>query len=307
MATIWMDGEWHDRDTAKVSVFDHGLLYGDGVFEGIRVYAGKTFRLGDHLDRLYDCARAVDLAVPVEKAEFGRIIEEAVRRSGLKEAYIRPIITRGVGDLGIDPRKCERPTLIVIVDAISIWPSERYEQGLSVVTAGTPIPHRESLSPRVKSLNYLCHAMAKLEANNAGADEAIMLDSSGHVAEGTGQNVFVVKKAVLRTPPLSAGILAGITRQAVIELAIQAGHPVREELLNRFDIYTADEAFLTGTASEIAPIRQYDGRVIGAGRAGPITRDLMARFHRLVREGTPESRAQNPAPRVPPEPLVHRS
>jgi branched-chain amino acid aminotransferase len=286
MATIWIDGEWHDRASAKVSVFDHGLLYGDGVFEGIRVYSGKVFRLQEHLERLYDCAKAVDLVIPLAQEEFGRVIEEAVRRSGLQEAYIRPIVTRGVGDLGIDPRKCPTPTVIVIVDGISIWPPERYEQGLSVITAGTPIPHREALSPRVKSLNYLCHAMAKLEANNAGADEALMMDSSGHIAEGTGQNLFVLKRKVLRTPPLSAGILAGVTRAAVMELAVAAGLSVREELLNRFDVYTADEAFLTGTASEIAPIRSYDGRSIGSGKRGPVTKDLMARFSRLV-SGTP--------------------
>jgi branched-chain amino acid aminotransferase len=282
MATIWIDGEWHDRASARVSVFDHGLLYGDGVFEGIRVYNGKVFRLQEHLERLYDCAKAVDLVIPIAQDEFGRVIEETVRRSGLQEAYIRPIVTRGVGDLGIDPRKCPKPTVIVIVDGISIWPPERYELGLSVITAGTPIPHREALSPRVKSLNYLCHAMAKLEANNAGADEALMMDSSGHIAEGTGQNLFVLKRNVLRTPPLSAGILAGVTRAAVIELAVAAGLVVREELLNRFDVYTADEAFLTGTASEIAPIRSYDGRPIGSGKRGPVTRDLMARFKRLV-------------------------
>jgi branched-chain amino acid aminotransferase len=285
MATIWIDGEWHDRASAKVSVFDHGLLYGDGVFEGIRVYSGKVFRLGEHLDRLYDCAKAVDLTIPLAQDEFGRVIEEAVRRSGLVEAYIRPIVTRGVGDLGIDPRKCGKPTVIVIVDEINIWSPERYEQGLSVITAGTPIPHREALSPRVKSLNYLCHAMAKLEANNAGADEALMLDAAGHVAEGTGQNLFVLKRGLLRTPPLSAGILAGVTRAAVIELAGAAGIPVREDMLNRFDVYTADEAFLTGTASEIAPIRSYDGRPIGSGKTGPVTKDLMSRFKRLVCSG----------------------
>jgi len=283
MATIWIDGEWHTRETAKVSVFDHGLLYGDGVFEGIRVYAGKIFKLQEHLDRIYECAHAILLAIPMPKAEFGRVIEEAVRRAGMAEAYIRPIVTRGPGDLGIDPRNCGRPTMIVIVDAINIWSPERYAQGLSVITAGTPIPHRESLSPRVKSLNYLCHAMAKMEANFAGADEALMLDSSGHVAEGTGQNVFVVKKNVLRTPPLSAGILAGITRGVVMELARQAGHTVVEDMLNRFDIYTADEAFLTGSASEIAPIRCYDGRDIGSGKAGPVTQDLMARFTAYAR------------------------
>lgn len=283
MATIWIDGEWHTKDTGKVSVYDHGLLYGDGVFEGIRVYAGKVFKLPEHMDRLYECAHAVMLTIPMPKADFAAVILEAVRRSGMQDAYIRPVITRGPGDLGIDPRNCGRPTMIVIVDAINIWPAERYHQGLSVVTAGTPIPHRESLSPRVKSLNYLCHAMAKMEANIAGADEALMLDSSGHVAEGTGQNIFVVKKGILRTPPLHAGILSGITRAVVMELAGQAGHAVKEEMLNRFDIYTADEAFLTGSASEIAPIRSYDGRSIGSGKAGPITRDLMTRFGAYAR------------------------
>lgn len=284
MPTIWIDGEWHTRETGKVSVFDHGLLYGDGVFEGIRVYAGKVFKLQEHLDRLYDCAHAVLLDIPMPKAEFGKVIEEATRRFGEQEAYIRPIVTRGNGDLGIDPRNCGRPTMIVIVDGIKIWPAERYEQGLSVITAGTPIPHREALSPRVKSLNYLCHAMAKLEANVAGADEALMMDSSGHVAEGTGQNIFVVKGKVLRTPPLHAGILAGVTRGVVMELAAAAGLRVMEDMLNRFDIYTADEAFLTGSASEIAPIRSYDGRSIGSGKAGPVTRDLMARFQAYVRK-----------------------
>lgn len=283
MATIWIDGEWHDKDTAMVSVFDHGLLYGDGVFEGIRVYAGKVFKLQEHLDRMYDCARAVLLDVPMPKAEFGAVIVEAVKRSGLQEAYLRPIFTRGKGDLGIDPRNCGRPTMIVIVDIINIWPPERFEQGLAVVTAGTPIPHREALSPRVKSLNYLCHAMAKMEANCAGADEALMLDANGHVAEGTGQNIFVVKRGVLRTPPIYAGILEGVTRSVVMDLARQAGHTVKEEILNRFDVYTADEAFLTGTASEIAPIRSYDGRMIGAGKAGSITKDLMSRFKAYVR------------------------
>jgi branched-chain amino acid aminotransferase len=283
MPIIWIDGTWHDKDSGKVSVFDHGLLYGDGVFEGIRVYAGKVFKLPEHLDRLWESAHAVLMEIPMPKAELGRVIEEAVRRSGLQEAYIRPIVTRGVGDLGIDPRKCARPTIIVIVDEINIWTPERLDRGLAVITAGTPIPHREALSPRVKSLNYMSHAMAKLEANVAGADEALMLDASGHVAEGTGQNVFVVKRGVLRTPPLHAGILGGITRGVVIDLAREAGHEVREEQLNRFDIYTADEAFFTGTASEIAPIRSYDGRTVGAGRAGPVTKGLMARFHAYAR------------------------
>jgi branched-chain amino acid aminotransferase len=281
MTTIWLDGQWVDRDTAKVSVFDHGLLYGDGVFEGIRVYNGKIFRLKEHVNRFFDSAHAVCLTVPLARAEFGALLEEAVRRSGLKEAYIRPVITRGVGDLGIDPRKCAKPTMFVIVDVINIWPPERYRQGLAVVTAATPIPHRESLSPRVKSLNYLSHAMAKVEANTAGADEALMMDASGHVAEGTGQNLFIVKGRTLTTPPRYAGILLGVTRAVIIELAVAAGYTVKEEMINRYDIYTADEAFLCGTASEIIAIRSLDGRTIGTAER-PVITDLTARFKALV-------------------------
>ncbi|HJP56622.1 MAG TPA: branched-chain-amino-acid transaminase [Gemmatimonadales bacterium] len=283
MATIWLDGEWHDRDTAKVSVYDHGLLYGDGVFEGIRVYGGKVFRLDEHVDRLYDSARALWLEVPIPREELGRVIEEAVRRSGLAEAYVRPIVTRGVGDLGLDPRKCVRPSVIVIVDAIRMWPAELYDRGLNVITAATPIPHRESLSPRVKSLNYLAHILARIEGINAGADEVLMLDSAGHVAEGSGENVFVVRDRVIRTPPAWSGILRGVTRDAVIELARGAGYDLREEVLNRYDIYTADEAFFSGTAAEVVAIRALDGRAVGAGRRGPVTADLAERYRALTR------------------------
>lgn len=283
MTTIWMDGEWCDATTAKVSVFDHGLLYGDGVFEGIRVYNGKVFRLEEHVERLYDSARAILLEIPMPPEKFCAIVEEAVRRSALTEAYIRPLVTRGFGDLGIDPRKCPKATVIVIVDSIRVWPAERYEQGLVMVTAATPIPHREALSPRVKSLNYLTHIMAKIEGNLAGADEVLMLDSEGHVAEGSGQNLFVVRGGRLRTPAHYSGILVGVTRGVVMDLARQAGYPVEETILNRYDVYTADEVFLTGTASEVAPVRQLDGRVIGGGTAGPVTRDIMARFRQLVR------------------------
>ena len=283
MATIWLDGAWHDRDTAKVSVFDHGLLYGDGVFEGIRVYAGKVFRLTEHIDRLYDSARAIWLTVPMPREEMIAVTEEAVRRSGLAEAYVRHIITRGVGDLGLDPRKCARPSIIIIVDGIRMWPAELYDHGLRVITAATPIPQRESLSPRVKSLNYLAHILARIEGINAGADEVLMLDSAGHVAEGSGENIFVVKGGVVRTPPAHAGILKGVTRDAMIELAAAAGYAVREEVLNRYDIYTADEAFFTGTAAEIIGIRELDGRTIGEGRRGPVTSELARRFHALTR------------------------
>ncbi len=283
MPTIWLDGKWCDRDTAFVSVYDHGLLYGDGVFEGIRIYGGKIFRLREHLERLYDSAKAIWLTVPMPLEEMAAVTEEAVVRSKIAEGYIRPIVTRGVGDLGLDPRKCVRPSIIIIVDTIKLWPEEVYETGLTVVTAGTPIPQRESLSPRVKSLNYLAHILAKVEGVQAGADEVLMLDSSGSVAEGSGQNIFIVKNGRVSTPPPFAGILKGVTRDVVVELATQAGYAVAETMLNRYDVYTADEAFFTGTAAEVVAIRQVDGRLIGNGRPGPVTRDLRSRFQALVR------------------------
>ncbi len=285
MATVWMDGEWYDETTARISVFDHGLLYGDGVFEGIRVYGGRIFRLEEHLERLYDSARAIGLTIPIAPDACARIVEEAVRRSGLADAYIRPVITRGRGDLGIDPRSCPVPTVLIIVDTIHIWSEERYAQGLRMMTAGTPIPHREALSPRVKSLNYLSHILAKMEGVNAEVDEVLMLDAQGWVAEASGMNLFVVRKGVVRTPPAWGGILRGVTRDVVIDLARGAGLPVEETILNRYDVYTADEAFLTGTAAEIAPIRELDGRPIGSGTPGPVTRDLRNRFQSLVRGG----------------------
>jgi len=283
VSLIWIDGQWYDRDSAKVSVFDHGLLYGDGVFEGMRVYGGKVFRLEEHVDRLYDSAHAIWLTVPVPKEEMIRVTEEGVRRGRLSEGYLRHIVTRGVGDLGLDPRKCARATVIIIFDTISLWPRERYEQGLTVLTAGTPMPHREALSPRVKSLNYLPHILAKVEGIHAQVDEVLMLDSAGYVAEASGMNLFIVKRGELRTPPAYAGILRGVTRDVIRELAAAAGIPAREEPINRYDVYTADEAFFTGTAAEIAPIRSLDGRTIGAGPVGPVTRELITRFHTLTR------------------------
>ena len=283
MPIIWLDGVWHDRDTAVISVYDHGLLYGDGVFEGIRIYGGRIFRLREHLDRLYDSAHAIWMTIPMSKDEMAEVTEEGVRRSGIKEGYIRHIVTRGIGDLGLDPRKCVKPSVIIITDTIKLWPEEVYETGLKVVTAGTPIPQRESLSPRVKSLNYLAHILAKVEGIQAGADEVIMLDSAGTVAEGSGQNIFVVKGRTISTPPAHAGILKGVTRDVVMDLAREAGYDMRETMLNRYDVYTADEAFFTGTAAELVGIRQLDGRLIGSGRPGPVTRDLRARFQALVR------------------------
>ena len=283
MSVIYLDGQWLDKESAKVSVFDHGLLYGDGVFEGMRVYNGKTFKLKQHVDRLYDSAQAIMLSVPMSREQMIAVTEDGVRRAGLKEGYLRHIITRGVGDLGLDPRKCARASIIIIFDVIAIWPAERYEVGLNLVTAGTPINHREALSPRVKSLNYLNHIMAKVEATNAGADDAIMLDAAGHIAEATGMNLFVWKNDTLFTPAVYAGLLRGVTRDTLIELASEAGYRVVETVVSRYDLYTADEAFLTGTAAEVAPIRMVDGRIIGAGKPGPVTKDLRARFQQLVR------------------------
>jgi branched-chain amino acid aminotransferase len=283
VSVVWIDGTYKDRATAMVSVFDHGLLYGDGVFEGIRVYGKRVFRLAAHMDRLYDSAKGISLEIPTAKAEFTRIVEEAVARSGLAEAYIRLVVTRGVGDLGLDPRKCAKPSLICIVDTISLWPAERYEKGLVCQSAATPIAHRENLSPRIKSLNYLAHILAKIEGIAAGVDEVLMLDSGGFVAEASGMNVFAVRGRRLRTPPEWAGILRGVTRDVVMQLAAEAGYAVEEYPLTRYDLYTADEVFLTGTAAELVGIARIDGRAIGGGVTGPITRDLMGRFKDLVR------------------------
>ncbi|HRX18238.1 MAG TPA: branched-chain-amino-acid transaminase [Gemmatimonadales bacterium] len=283
---IWIDGEWHDRASARISVMDHGLLYGDGVFEGLRAYNGRIFRLVEHLARLEASARAILLPVPQSRDELAELHREVLRRSGLEQAYLRTVLTRGAGDLGLDLRKCPTPSLIIIATTLKMFPPEKFEAGIRVVTAGTPAPHREALSPRVKSLNYLPHVMAKHEGSLAGADEVLMLDAAGQVLEGSGQNLFVVTDGVVRTPPAWVGILKGVTRDAIIELAQAAGLTVREEPLTRYDVYTADEAFLTGTASEVVPIRSLDGRDLAARGPGPVTRQLLAAFHELVaREG----------------------
>ncbi|MGH7548763.1 MAG: branched-chain-amino-acid transaminase [Gemmatimonadales bacterium] len=284
-ATIWIDGQYHDRASARVSVFDHGLLYGDGVFEGIRAYNRRLFRLDRHVDRLYASAKAVWIEVPMAKDAMRRLVEEVVAKSGLDEAYVRLLVTRGVGDLGLDPRKCPRPSVIIIVDSIRLWPSDRYEKGLTALTAATPINHRESLSPRVKSLNYLSHILAKVEGIAAGVDEVIMLDAGGYVAEASGMNLFAVSNGTLKTPPAYAGILRGVTRDAVIELAREATYGVEEVPINRYDLYTADEMFFTGTAAEVVGVTKLDGRVIGAGVPGPVTKELAKRFKALATRG----------------------
>jgi branched-chain amino acid aminotransferase len=282
---VWIDGTYYDRAEAKISVFDHGLLYGDGVFEGIRVYNRRVFRLAQHIDRLYASAKGAWIEIPMPKPAMQRLVEEAVAKSGLDDAYIRLLVTRGVGDLGLDPRKCAAPSVICIVDTIALWPEDRYQRGLTALTAATPINHRESLSPRIKSLNYLSHILAKIEGIAAGVDEVIMLDAQGYVAEASGMNLFAVSDGTLKTPPAYAGILKGVTRDAVIELAREATYAVEELPLNRYDLYTADEMFLTGTAAEIVAVTKLDGRVIGTGRPGPVTQELAKRFKALASRG----------------------
>lgn len=282
---VYIGGKLYEKADAKISVFDHGLLYGDGIFEGIRSYAGRVFRLGAHVDRLYDSARAIHLQIPMAKDEMARAVLETLAANKLVEAYIRLIVTRGAGSLGLDPRKTTDPQVIIITDSISLYPPELYEHGLKIVTAGTMRNHPAALNPRVKSLNYLNSILAKIEGTNAGCLEALMLNHKGEVAECTGDNIFIVKRRELVTPSVDAGILEGITRDAVIELARKAGVTVVERTMDRHDVYTADECFLTGTAAEVIPVVECDGRPIGTGKPGPITRDLLDRFHRLVREG----------------------
>jgi branched-chain amino acid aminotransferase len=280
---VYIGGKLYDKGDAKVSVYDHGLLYGDGVFEGIRSYAGRVFRLERHVERLYDSARGIHLVIPMTKAEMARAIEDTLAANNLRDAYIRVLVTRGAGSLGLDPRRTTDPQVIIITDSISLYPEELYEHGLKIVTAGTMRNHPAALNPRIKSLNYLNSILAKIEATNAGCLEALMLNHKGEVAECTGDNIFVVRRGELHTPSIDAGILEGITRDAVIELARGAGYAVVERAMDRHDVYTADECFLTGTAAEVIPVVECDGRPIGAGRPGPVTRDLLTRFHALVR------------------------
>jgi branched-chain amino acid aminotransferase len=279
---IWINGKFYDKADAKISVYDHGLLYGDGVFEGIRVYHGKVFRLKEHLDRLYDSARSIWLEIPMGKDELIKAVEETVRVNERQDGYIRLLVTRGTGTLGLDPRKCD-PQVVIIVDGISLYPPELYENGLEIITAATIRSHPAALSPRVKSLNYLNNILAKIEAIRGGCLEALMLNHKGEVAECTGDNVFVLKHGELRTPPIDAGILEGVTRNAVIELARKAGMTVNEMVLTRHDIFTAEELFLTGTAAEIIAVVKCDGRVIGNGKPGPVTKRLREMFKELVK------------------------
>lgn len=280
---IFLDGKYYDERTAKISVFDHGLLYGDGVFEGIRAYHGRVFKLKEHIDRLFYSAKAILLTIPMSHSEIMRAVVETCRRNKVRDGYIRLLVTRGVGTLGLNPNRCKRGSVIIIAGKIQLYPPELYERGMEIVTVPTTRNLHSAVNPAIKSLNYLNNILAKIEANNAGCEEAIMLNAEGYVAECTGDNVFIVKAGDLMTPPLSAGALYGITRRVVIDLAQEAGHRVSEPNLTRYDLFNADECFVTGTGAEIVPIVKIDGRVIGRGRPGKITRKLVARYHALTK------------------------
>jgi branched-chain amino acid aminotransferase len=282
MTKIYINGKLHDKADAKVSVYDHGLLYGDGVFEGIRVYDGKVFRLREHVDRLYESARQIQLEIPLSREKMAEAINSTVQANGRKNGYIRALVTRGAGTLGLDPRKTSDPQIIIIVEDIALYPRELYEHGLDIITAGTIRNHPGALNPRIKSLNYLNNIMAKMEAIRAGCLEALMLNYKGEVSECTGDNIFIVKRGTVKTPPLDASILEGVTRAVVLGIARAAQIPTEEVALTQQDIYTADECFLSGTAAEIIPVVKCDSRLIGSGKPGPITKQLRERFHQLT-------------------------
>src|SRR6202171_1780531 len=281
---IFIDGKFYSQANVKISVFDHGLLYGDGIFEGIRFYNGRVFRLEEHLDRLWDSARSICLEVPMSKREMTEALLETVRQNDLRDGSIRLLVTRGVGNLGLNPTQCERPSVIIIATTILLYPESLYQKGLTVVTCATRRTNPGALNPAVKSLNYLNNVMARIEANLAGADEAIMLNDAGNVAECTADNIFVVKRGQIFTPPIAAGALRGVTRLVVFEMAAELGIKVTETDITRHDVFIADECFLTGTAAEIIPVIKADGRLIGNGKPGPISARMIARFRQLTRE-----------------------
>lgn len=286
--TIYVDGKFVPESEAKVSVFDHGLLYGDGIFEGIRFYNGRVFRLEEHHDRLWDSARSICLEIPMSKEAMTEALLETIRKNDLRDGYIRQIVTRGVGNLGLNPVQCKKPTVIIIAATIALYPEEVYRSGLTIVTCPTRRAGAATLNPAVKSLNYLNNVMARIEANLSGADEALMLNDAGNVAECTADNVFIIKKGQIFTPPISAGALRGITRAVVFEIADELGIKITETDISRHDVFVADECFLTGTAAEVIPVIKADGRVIGTGKPGELSGRMIKRFRELTRaEGTP--------------------
>jgi branched-chain amino acid aminotransferase len=280
---IFIDGKYYSERDAKISVFDHGLLYGDGVFEGIRAYNGRVFRLKEHINRLFYSAKAILLEIPMSHAALMKATVETCRQNKLRDGYIRLVVTRGVGTLGLNPNRCKRGSVIIIADKIQIYPPELYQRGMDIVTVATTRNLHSALNPAIKSLNYLNNILAKIEANNAGVEEAVMLNAEGFVAECTADNLFIVKNGKLFTPPLSAGALYGITRQTVMELAEESGLEVAEPNLTRYDLFCADECFLCGTGAEIVPVTKIDGRVIGNGKPGTITKKLVEDYHALTK------------------------
>jgi len=280
---VYIDGRYYDEAKAKISVFDHGLLYGDGIFEGIRAYHGRVFRLKEHIDRLFYSAKAILLDLPMSHAELMQAVVNTCRKNKVRDGYIRLVVTRGIGTLGLNPNRCKNPSVIIIAGKIQLYPPEYYEKGMAIVTVPTVRNLHSALNGAIKSLNYLNNILAKIEANNAGCEEAIMLNAEGYVAECTGDNLFIVKQGQLLTPPLSAGALYGITRNTVLELAQETGLSTGEPTLTRYDLFNADECFLTGTGAELVPVVKIDGRVIGGGKPGPITRELVRRYHALTK------------------------
>ena len=279
---VYIDGRYYDEKNARVSVFDHGLLYGDGIFEGIRAYHGRVFKLKEHIDRLFNSAKALLLNIPMSHAAMMRAVVETCRKNNLRDGYIRLVVTRGVGTLGLNPNRCKRPSVIIIADKIQLYSPAMYQKGMAIVTVPTTRNHHNAVNPAIKSLNYLNNVLAKIEANIAGVEEAIMLNAAGYVAECTGDNLFIVKDGQMFTPPLSAGALYGITRGVVMQLAAEAGMNVSEPDLTRYDLFIADECFLTGTGAELIPVTKIDGRTIGTGRPGPITKKLVKKYHALT-------------------------
>jgi len=279
---IFMNDSLVPEHEAKVSVFDHGLLYGDGVFEGIRVYSGKVFLIDEHVERLYESAEAIRLEIPMTRAAMAQALNETVAANGIHDGYIRLVVTRGAGTLGLDPKKTSDPQVIIIADSIALYPYEMYQQGLKLITASTLRNHPQALSPSIKSLNYLNNILAKIEGQQAGAQEVILLNPQGLVAECSGDNIFFIRDQVLVTPKLSSGALNGITRNTVLDLAREAGWKTREDDVRRYDLFTAEEMFLTGTGAEVIPVVEVDGRVIGTGKPGKHTADLIRRYHQLV-------------------------
>jgi branched-chain amino acid aminotransferase len=279
---VYIDGKYYDEKNAKISVFDHGLLYGDGVFEGIRAYNGRVFKLAEHIERLFYSAKAILLNIPMSPQEISAAVVQTCRRNKIRDGYIRLVVTRGAGTLGLNPNKCKRASVIIIADKIQLYPPELYQRGLEIITVPTIRNLHSALNPAIKSLNYLNNILAKIEALNGGCEEAIMLNSEGFVSECTGDNIFIVKAGQLFTPPLSAGALYGITRATVIGLARESGMAVSEPNLTRYDLFNADECFLTGTGAEIIAVVKIDGRVIGSGKPGAVTGKLIAQYHALT-------------------------